>query len=582
MDNTDAEKKFIKSGARECMRLAMEDGKLEEKTQEVFPIIIKYLTTENFNNDENLYKSCEEILDFICGECNPEEIIIPLLEQIETAETDIKFNALTRSLAKSLIKSGNNLGYWIASVVSTIIAYVEELSLPENKKPHNDTNNREQIDPAIKNLNTIYGSIVNFLQILIDHIAGDKEQTRPRIYLLHLHLVLFGEPFSHLDIDTMSVEPTYYQLSILQTSQLTGDLMQFFKFIDDRSKKRTRKLKYHQPENSLNYFRLSLDLFDSQISDLMYANYYFVLMTSTTLQNKIPQVYHPHYIMNSCLYLGSYLLQRREYILVSKGLRLITAALQRVEYESINYEFLELPIHMELFSNISQVMIHCDSSQHRKMALNVFKNYINCFSMRARYLVIRQLYETSNHSGLMALIINILKESIIQSLNETPHCEYFVGKNLSIMLTRICSLSHGSTTDLVEISDEIIAALNLLRFLVIRDKTDVTGIWTIIDSIQTNYLKPLREGIDMSRAHWRLKIKDLEEQKNKNIRNSQNDVMDDEVTVTVGGQDLPKMPVTEKIKFCYQALNALDIMESILIRVNECIEDNPINNFSQN
>lgn len=264
-----------------------------------------------------------------------------------------------------------------------------------------------------------------------------------------------------------------------------------------------------------------------------------------------------------------------------KGLNFLDHLLMRLTRRSLTLQLLELNIFFELFNVLVNVMIYSNSNKERKKALNLFQNYIEMFDIQARYSIILYLYQTNEHSGLLSLTTGIFKTSIIECLQAKPPMPYFLGSNLGTLIKLACKLHHGSASDLVELCDEIITSLNLLRFLFIRDKQNQTGIWNLVNKLHNEYLLPLREGIDLSRAHWKVKIKDLEEQKkmHKITENIELEKSYAEITLTVGGEKLPAMPVPEKITFCYQALNGLDVMESILIRVNECIANNP---FKQN
>ena len=78
--------------------------------------------------------------------------------------------------------------------------------------------------------------------------------------------------------------------------------------------------------------------------------------------------------------------------------------------------------------------------------------------------------------------------------------------DLQILIKRFCQLSNGTETDLLEVSDEIMASLNFLICMLIRDKENVLKIWNIIEDLENNFLKPLDKGLSMSRAHYKLKL----------------------------------------------------------------------------
>jgi hypothetical protein len=89
-------------------------------------------------------------------------------------------------------------------------------------------------------------------------------------------------------------------------------------------------------------------------------------------------------------------------------------------------------------------------------------------------------------------------------------------------------------------------------------------------------LEPLREGIKLSRAHYKLKLRDLEEEKKTAMVNNDGLTRKSNVTVTIGGQLLPNLPHENKVAVIMSALNAFDLMESLLSRVNECIDSSTL------
>ncbi|XP_011313750.1 glomulin [Fopius arisanus] len=539
------------------------DEILDRSSWSLVPMICTHLTDENKKTRNSFFLTCEELLQIFADRCNPSETVLLFLEQAESLPDDVRFCALLKPLEISL-KRGD-MSKSIEWVVSTIRAYAEDLPLPENTNPEAVSPGDEE-DPVIDRLTTTLRSILDFLspliEIALDRVNSDPREVKVLMNLINIHLNLFSKPFSHLDInpeDSSSV----FRVMTSQILRLETNPIKFFEIIENRIHKRINKL---DPEPKIDLYNLQVQLFDMEVSDLTYANFFFTLMMSLESCQQLPQVYHPLYIMNCCIYLGNHLLKQPEYVLVTRGLRFLEGILNRVPEESIQPEALQLAIHGDLFSSISQVMIYCDSSRERQLALGVFQGYIRRFSMAGRYRVLWMLYDRTKHSGLLALIINIFKSSIIISLDRGD--KEFLRK-LEPIFKRIFRLPHGSVSDLVEMSDEIIAALNLLRFLVIRDTNNSTGIWKVLKSIQ-GYLKELRDGVDLARAHWKVKLRDLQEENGKRRR------IETQVSVVVGGQELPDMPVREKIKFCYQAINALDVIESIVVRVNECIDTNPM------
>ncbi|KAF6108919.1 glomulin, FKBP associated protein [Phyllostomus discolor] len=114
----------------------------------------------------------------------------------------------------------------------------------------------------------------------------------------------------------------------------------------------------------------------------------------------------------------------------------------------------------------------------------------------------------------------------------------------------------------------IMASLNLLRYLVIKDNENdnQTGLWTELGKIENNYLKPLHTGLNMSKAHYEAEIKNSQEN-SQEFQNSKGFC-----SVTVGGEEIPNMPPEMQLKVLHSALYTFDLIESVLARVEELIE----------
>ncbi|XP_006728927.1 glomulin [Leptonychotes weddellii] len=180
----------------------------------------------------------------------------------------------------------------------------------------------------------------------------------------------------------------------------------------------------------------------------------------------------------------------------------------------------------------------------------------------------RCLLNTSNHSGVEAFIIQNIKNQIDVSLKRTHNNKWFTGPQLISLLDLVLFLPEGAETDLLQNSDRIMASLNLLRYLVIKDneKDNQTGLWTELGKIENNFLKPLHTGLNMSKAHYEAEIKNSQEN-SQEVQKSK-----DLCSVTVGGEEIPNMPPEMQLKVLHSALFTFDLIESVLARVEELIE----------
>ncbi|XP_037668598.1 glomulin-like [Choloepus didactylus] len=154
-------------------------------------------------------------------------------------------------------------------------------------------------------------------------------------------------------------------------------------------------------------------------------------------------------------------------------------------------------------------------------------------------------------------------KSFLTVPQRTPNNKWFTGPQLISLLDLVLFLPEGAETDLLQNSDRIMASLNLLRYLVIKDNENDchTGLWTELGKIENNFLKPLHTGLNMSKADYEAEIKNSQE-------NSQEvQKCKDLCSLTVGGEEIPNMPPEMQLKVLHSALLTFDLIESVLARV---------------
>ncbi|XP_011863432.1 PREDICTED: glomulin isoform X2 [Vollenhovia emeryi] len=553
-----------------AMWLLMENQKdAENSLNGIMSAIVSNLTGSVSQHKQPVFQSSFEVLTFILKTHDPAVTVLELQKYVRCASDHVNFCAILDALQYCLTRIPNK-GRVIDWCLDSLKIYVENLPLPDDV----DDDLKEASDRIVDT----HKVITTFLKPLVQEaIVIESKQKKRSVLggcLLAFFIFLCGKPFCCLN-KYISEETVYEELAndmVSQTLCLTGDILYFLDTVGQRKRYSScvkgRLEKY-----------ISDHIFDwnHNVPDVAYANFYFYVFTKENYWTQVPQVYNPCYILEACAYFFKILLS--EDYSIPNGLIFMENVIRRIPSHSVDSKVLKLDIYTELFQPITKVMIYSNNDEQRKMAVRVFQEYIEIFDIKARYTVILYLYEIVEHSSLLSFIAGLCKSYIAECLDSTPRNPQFLGKNMKLLLKKVCNLPHGSSSDIVEISDEIITALNLLRYLFIRDTNDETGIWDMTDVLKNDYLNPLREGIDSSKAYWRVKMKDLEQQKKDLAREQDCSKLmqanaDMEVTLTIGGEQLPIMPLSPKMSICSQVLNGLDVMESILIRVNECISMN--------
>uniref|UniRef100_A0A8C5P028 Glomulin, FKBP associated protein n=1 Tax=Jaculus jaculus TaxID=51337 RepID=A0A8C5P028_JACJA len=241
---------------------------------------------------------------------------------------------------------------------------------------------------------------------------------------------------------------------------------------------------------------------DKQLADSVASLAYLVFVQGIRI-DQLPLVLSPSYLLQLNMGHIEVFLQRTEESVFSKGLELLEYGLLRLEDNSLLYQYLEIKSFLTVPQGLVKVMTLCPIETLRKKGLAILQLYINKLDSQGKYTLFR-----------------------------------------------------------------IMASLNLLRYLVIKDNENdnQTGLWTELEKIKNNFLKPLHTGLNMSKAHYEAEIKNSQE-KSQVVPMSK-----DLCSITVGGEEIPNMPPEMQLKVLHSALFTFDLIESVLARVEELIE----------
>ena len=285
--------------------------------------------------------------------------------------------------------------------------------------------------------------------------------------------------------------------------------------------------------------------------------------------DRLPFCYHPNHLFNFLLPSITCLMgEKQNYLATYRAVCLGLSLAERISPGSMSKAELEMQVHSDFLTNLIRITIYSSCEEVRRSGFRLFTKYYSLFETNhARYRLVNIVLDTANHSGLMGQIIVNTKDTAMQQMTTTEEDlpnKQFSGHGLKVLIRKICSLKHGVETDLLEISDEIISSLNMLICLMLKDKSkNGCGIWDLTVELNTNYLKPLKTAIEMSRAHYQRKLMEKHGNDDKGI---------DEVSLSVGGQTLPHMTTNQKNDVVNAALNTLSLIECVLCQLNSVID----------
>jgi hypothetical protein len=191
------------------------------------------------------------------------------------------------------------------------------------------------------------------------------------------------------------------------------------------------------------------------------------------------------------------------------------------------------------------------------------------FSLPARYKIYEMVINTCPHAGVIGYTIQLLKDQVDFVLKNKSEDQNFLGASLYNLLKIVAVVEEGATQDILQISDRVIALLNFLRYLLLRDppNENVTKIWDFISTIEKHFIDPLRLALDLSKGHYQLDLQDLKDGRLKSKGDNNVDL-----GLTVGGMTMPHVPLSQQIQIVESAINTFDMIDSILCRINEIID----------
>jgi len=246
----------------------------------------------------------------------------------------------------------------------------------------------------------------------------------------------------------------------------------------------------------------------------------------------------------------------------------------------LHKDVLQTEIHRLFIDRVLYAAVYCTSRGVRQQAYRLFQQYFAAFDPFGKYDVLQHLLHEIPSDTLVGHAITELKQCIFIASDKTHRLheggfeECFLGDPATRLILKVCHLEHGETAAIWENSDRIIAALNMLRFLLLRSKMEPRiGMAQLFPQIEKGMLHPLRKGLDLSKAHYELKLKELNDPHSKESREREEikmfedmkcDVEINEETIKAGDISLQEQQST-----LINSLNAFHHMNGLLVMVYE-------------
>lgn len=520
---------------------------LKANPWEIIPHFVQNLNKKTAHEYPNFYRCIISTLNTIPESVDPDDIVLIVIKEIQDVSEDTTFLLLLKLLEEALIKllPKNKINYlaWSLNAVQT---YLKELPAPENYNLQEKEKLLMDADLTVDRISKLYYDMIPFYDKITSIIKTNNDVDH-KILLLKSLLQLFGHPLLYLDMDISDKPKSKARLVsenlIIKVIEIQPDT---YKFLDEE---------------------FCTDHEDIKITPISLSVFYYLHFAEYVGLANSPKVYNPIFIFQNTLPFVVNLLTMDHQFVLEKGLKLMFALLQTTS--NLPYQLLDSDIHSKFCKSMTNIIIYNSMESYRKNSLKLFHDYLYKFDYRGRYLLIYNITKCVDNISLTSYIITQYKQMLVEQFQKSDSMNpYYRGSKLATLLSMFCHLQNGVETDLVKSADQIVATLNLLRYLVIRDKTNLTDIWNNLKQLQKSFLEPLWEALILSKAHYNLKLKELTDE---NVHGN-NVTGDDKVSVSIEGKHLPDLTQSEKLSVINLSVTAFDVIESLLSRLNECIE----------
>ncbi|XP_065597560.1 glomulin isoform X1 [Cyrtonyx montezumae] len=510
-----------------------------------------------YKQEDEKREHCLKILDQLVQLCNPKELFLGLLEQIEQASGEQVCQTimlLLQPLQTVLLKLQNKKAYSVGLSLAMIMNQLTPLPVPYTK---------QQIQEDKLGLCQCCNAVVNFAKPFVNEVKNVEKSSEYNDMELKEELLKFCMKSLKYPLLTAQLE----QVEGIEEHPFRHFAAEIIDILLDIRELMPQVFLHHKSRRSHWENEEFEDIERKNSADSLACLSYLVFVQHFGI-NYFPVVFSPAYLLQCNMTHIGVLLKRTEESVLSKGLDLFESSLLRMEDNGLFHQYLEFREFIDVPQDLVKVMTLCPIEHLRKKSLNILQLFIDKFEAEGKYTLFRCLLKTSNHAGVEGYIIKNIKDQIHLSLTKAHDNVWFTGHHLISLLDLVLLLPEGAETDLLQNSDRIMASLNLLRYLVIKDceSDNQTGVWTALAKIEKNFLKPLHVGLNMSKAHYEAEIKNKKE--NRRESQSSNTIC----SLTVSGEKMPAMTTEMQLQVLHSALFTFDLIESVLARVEELIE----------
>lgn len=533
-----------------------------KNSSDIIHLLGQHIKRDTFEDNYNLYQCCVSLMNYVAEVASPDESIFEFIELAEEND-ELLFSVMLKTMKIPLLKIINIQKHALTWCLSTIIRHIYELPQTEDLKLEGEECTfLENSDQSFKMAN-LYKEVLDFLEGVLSHVLNNAPNEKDyseflKNSLLTFLIKLLGRPLIYMDLEHRKTKCEFRLISERILDNVVTFKLELTHFLNYVS-----PYKFHKKKTVT-------DAVDLDFNNLALGVLYYLVFKEKLGLAYISYVYHPIFLlqMTGTLALDMIIVENSR--VQNKGLLLLESVLVRVSDASLDLDNINGELFGKLSEVLSNVMIYSNVKENRLIAVIAFKMLLIKFNPKGRYYILYNIQNKVNQPNFIGYIITITKDFVVEMLNnrQSGAVEFFTGKNLCKILEKFCFLHKGAESDLIELSDQIIAALNFIRYLLIKDKENITGVSHFIPKFEKDFLEPLKTGLSLSIAHYKLQKTEVE-----------NTPFGGKCDVSVGGVQLPSLSSDQKLSILETALTTFDVIQSLVARVEECLDDYKLAHF---
>ena len=531
--------------------LEAEREAVSEASMELVSTLCSYLSPHTLQALPHLATCCQDSLVTVARAANPKEVLVSLLEQLDSFQSSELVVKILPSLAAVLarVKPSSMSVSW-SWALSTLATHLATCPTPPDLGLEGAERLTLDQAEAAQQCAQLCAACLELAESLVSVVisSGQEPDNKHRRAVIISFLLSILSPLSTLSQHS-------------ETSQSDEQISPVTRYTADKLMKNVSTVTTNNWIDILHFPSPETRETFSETADLdpvSLPTYIYFLLGEEMCQDKMPAIYTNIYLLRSSAVHIVTLLKQNNQIRVHKGLLLLQKLLTKFRPNSLTGDSGCDPSLLSLFPPLFSVIVYQEVEELRRLGFSCYSQLVRLFSLDARFSLYKYLLNTINHSGLLGWTITNLKDSIATNLTADVYIEDYAGTSLSELVSPLFKLKHGAATDLLEVSDEVIATLNFVQFLLVRDKTNRTGILDWKDQL-TVWVGQMTEGLDMSIAHYQQKLREPQDEAGP------------AVGVSVGGRELPAMDSRQTREVLLSALTTFDIIQYNLGRVKDLL-----------